>query len=152
MATQSAGILLYRIKDSHIELFLVHPGGPFWQKKDLGAWTIPKGEFTTAEDALAAAKREFQEETGLALAGDFVKLSPVKQKAGKLIHAWAAEGDIDASAISSNSFSLEWPPKSGKWKEFPEVDKAQWFDVNTAKEKINPAQASFIDELLQKLR
>jgi predicted NUDIX family NTP pyrophosphohydrolase len=152
MANQSAGILLYRIKDTHLELFLVHPGGPFWQKKDLGSWTIPKGEFTAAEDALAAAKREFEEETGLALTGSFIKLSPVKQKAGKLIHAWAVEGNIDALSISSNSFSLEWPPKSGKWKEFPEVDRAEWFDVDIAREKINPAQVSFIDELLQKLR
>jgi predicted NUDIX family NTP pyrophosphohydrolase len=152
MASQSAGILLYRVIDTHIEFFLVHPGGPFWQKKDLGAWTIPKGEFTAAENALAAAKREFEEETGLTLTGDFIKLSPVKQKAGKLIHAWALEGDIDASSISSNTFNLEWPPKSGKWKEFPEVDKAEWFALDMAKEKINPAQASFIDELLQKLR
>lgn len=152
MANQSAGILLYRIKDKDIELFLVHPGGPFWQKKDIGAWTIPKGEFTDKEDALAAAKREFEEETGMTLSGDFIELSPVKQKAGKLIYAWAVKGDIDASSISSNSFSLEWPPKSGKWKEFPEVDRAEWFKEDKAKEKINPAQGSFIDELLQKLR
>ena len=151
MANQSAGILLYRVKNKVVELFLVHPGGPFWQKKDIGAWTIPKGEFTVTEDALTAAKREFEEETGVALSGNFIELSPVKQKAGKLIHAWAAEGDIDASSISSNSFSLEWPPKSGKRQEFPEVDRAEWFEADKAKEKINPAQTSFIDELLQKL-
>lgn len=152
MGKQSAGILLYRSKNKHLEFFLVHPGGPFWQKKDVGAWTIPKGEFTDKEKALEAAKREFEEETGVALSGDFVELPPVKQKAGKLIYAWAVEGDIDASSISSNSFSLEWPPKSGRWKEFPEVDKAEWFKEDEAKEKINPAQTSLIDELLQKLR
>jgi predicted NUDIX family NTP pyrophosphohydrolase len=152
MANQSAGILLYRIKDNELQLFLVHPGGPFWQKKDLGAWTIPKGEFNDTEEALTAAKREFEEETGAVPSGDFIELSPVKQKAGKLIYAWAVEGDIDASLISSNSFRIEWPPKSGKWKEFPEVDKAEWFDEDKAKEKINPAQTSFIDELLRKLR
>ena len=152
MVNQSAGILLYRTKNKHLELFLVHPGGPFWQKKDQGAWTIPKGEFTNDEEALSAAKREFQEETGVTLSGDFIELAPVKQKAGKMIYAWAIEGDIDAASISSNSFSIEWPPKSGKQKEFPEIDKAEWFTENTAKEKINPAQVPLIDELLQKLR
>jgi predicted NUDIX family NTP pyrophosphohydrolase len=152
MANQSAGILLFRTKAKHIEFFLVHPGGPFWQKKDVGAWTIPKGEYTDDEDPLNAAKREFQEETGVLLTGDFIELSPVKQKAGKLIHAWAVEGDIDASTIVSNSFSMEWPPKSGKQREFPEVDRAEWFGVDTAIEKINPAQTSLIHQLVQKLQ
>lgn len=148
MASQSAGILLYRIKDNNLELFLVHPGGPFWQKKDLGAWSIPKGEFSDNEDPFAAAKREFEEETGMALSGNFTELTPVKQKAGKLIYTWAMQGDIDPATISSNCFSMEWPPQSGKWKKFPEVDKAEWFEVDEAKQKINPAQATLIDELL----
>lgn len=130
----------------------MHPGGPFWQKKDLGSWTIPKGEFTEEEDALTAAIREFREETGISISGNFIKLSPVKQKAGKLIHAWALEGDIDPTIISSNTFSIEWPPKSGKRKEFPEVDKADWFGFDMAVQKINPAQANFINELLQQMQ
>lgn len=152
MANQSAGILLYRRKNEQPEFFLVHPGGPFWQKKDLGSWTIPKGEFTEEEDALTAAIREFREETGISISGNFIKLSPVKQKAGKLIHAWALEGDIDPTIISSNTFSIEWPPKSGKRKEFPEVDKADWFGFDMAVQKINPAQANFINELLQQMQ
>jgi predicted NUDIX family NTP pyrophosphohydrolase len=151
MANQSAGILLYRRKSNRIELLLVHPGGPFWQKKDNGAWTIPKGEFMDNEEALEAAKREFQEETGVALSGNFIELTPVKQKAGKLIYAWALEGDVDTSNILSNFFKIEWPPKSGRFKEFPEVDKAEWFGEEQAKEKINPAQVRLVDELLQKL-
>ncbi|HET9277681.1 MAG TPA: NUDIX domain-containing protein [Flavitalea sp.] len=151
MANQSAGILLYRRKSNRIELLLVHPGGPFWQKKDHGAWTIPKGEFMDNEEALDAAKREFQEETGVALSGNFLELTPVKQKAGKLIYAWALEGDIDTSNILSNFFKIEWPPKSGRFKEFPEVDKAEWFGEEQAKEKINPAQVRLVDELLRKL-
>ena len=151
MANQSAGILLYRRKSNRIELLLVHPGGPFWQKKDHGAWTIPKGEFMDNEEALEAAKREFQEETGVAVSGNFIELTPVKQKAGKLIYAWALEGDVDTSNILSNFFKIEWPPKSGRFKEFPEVDKAEWFGEEQAKEKINPAQVRLVDELLQKL-
>ena len=147
MGNQSAGILLFRKKEKHIEFFLVHPGGPFWKKKDLGAWTIPKGEFTNREEPLAAAKREFQEETGMTLSGSFVPLKPIKQKAGKLIYAWAIEGNIDPLSIASNFFTMEWPPKSGKRQEFPEVDKADWFRVDEAKQKINPAQVSFIEEL-----
>lgn len=151
MANQSAGILLYRMKTNGLEVFLVHPGGPFWQKKDLGAWSIPKGEFTTGEEALIAAKREFEEETGTRLTGDFIELTPIKQKAGKMIYAWAVEGDINASEISSNTFSMEWPPKSGKLKQFFEIDKAEWFKVEDAQQKINPAQAAFITELSTKL-
>ncbi|MBC7826710.1 MAG: NUDIX domain-containing protein [Chitinophagaceae bacterium] len=151
MATRSAGILLYRIRNKNLELFLVHPGGPFWQKKDLGAWSIPKGEFTDSENALDAAKREFGEETGVVLSGHFIELTPVKQKAGKLIYAWALQGDIDPISISSNTFTLEWPPGSGKWTDFPEVDRGEWFEVDTAKQKINPAQITMIDELQDKL-
>jgi predicted NUDIX family NTP pyrophosphohydrolase len=151
MANQSAGILLYRMGSNGLEVFLVHPGGPFWQKKDLGAWSIPKGEFTSGEEALTAAKREFEEETGTELKGDFIELTPIKQKAGKIIFAWAIEGDIDPSEISSNTFSIEWPPKSGKKKEFPEIDKAGWFGIAEAEQKINPAQAALITELQNKL-
>lgn len=151
MANQSAGILLYRRKSNRIEFFLVHPGGPFWQKKDNGAWSIPKGEFTDNEKALEAAKREFEEETGVALSGNFIELTPIRQKAGKLIYAWALEGDVDASSILSNSFEIEWPPGSGRYKEFPEVDKAEWFGEEQAKEKINTAQVHLVVELLQKL-
>ena len=148
---QSAGILLYRILQNKLEVFLIHPGGPFWSGKDAGSWSIPKGEFSENEDALEAAKREFAEETGHNISGKFTPLEPVTQKAGKQVLAWAAEGDIDAAAIRSNKFKMEWPPKSGKWKEFPEVDKANWFDVNTAKEKINPAQIALIDDLQRRL-
>ena len=149
---QSAGILLYRLNARLPEFFLVHPGGPFWAKKDLGAWSIPKGEFEKDEDPLAAAKREFHEETGTLLSGNFLELTPVTQKAGKVIFAWAAQGDIDAAEVQSNSFKLEWPPKSGSFKSFPEVDKAEWFDAETAMKKINPAQISFITELMNKLK
>jgi predicted NUDIX family NTP pyrophosphohydrolase len=148
----SAGILLYRITKEEPEFFLVHPGGPFWINKDAGAWSIPKGEYSDNEDALTAAVREFEEETGKKLSGDFIALTPVTQKAGKQVHAWAMEGDIDADKIVSNTFKVEWPPKSGKWKSYPEVDKAGWFDTKTAREKINPSQASLIDELLDLLK
>ena len=147
VGNQSAGILLFRKKEQRIEFFLVHPGGPFWKKKDLGAWTIPKGEFENHEEPLAAAKREFQEETGMILSGSFVPLKPIKQKGGKLIYAWAVEGNINPLNLTSNFFTMEWPPKSGKHQEFPEVDKAEWFEVDEAKQKINPAQVSFIEEL-----
>ena len=151
MAKRSAGILLYRTNNTHTEFFLVHPGGPFWQKKDEGAWTIPKGEFDDAEDGLAAAQREFEEETGVKLSGKFTPLTTVKQKAGKTIHAWAAEGNLDPSTLVSNTFSLEWPPKSGKWKEYPEVDKGEWFNEQVARIKINPAQLGLIEEVLQRV-
>ena len=143
---QSAGILVFRFRED-LQVFLVHPGGPFFKNKDLGAWTIPKGEFTEDEEPLDAARREFFEETGHTLSGDFIKLSPVKQKGGKVVLAWALEKDIDENDITSNTFQIEWPPKSGKMKSFPEVDKAAWFSTNEAKEKINPAQVAFIDEV-----
>lgn len=149
MSKQSAGILLYQFKDKQLLFFLVHPGGPFWKNKDAGAWTIPKGEFMDDEDALAAAKREFMEETGQSVDGDFILLKPVKLKSGKTVHAWAVKGNADETNIVSNTFPFEWPPKSGKMIQIPEVDKAGWFDAETAKSKLNPAQAPFIDELLR---
>lgn len=147
MPRLSAGILLYRFRDGTLEVFLVHPGGPFWAKEDLGAWSIPKGEFAEGEDPLDAAKREFEEETGFSVEGDFHELGPLKQPSGKIVHAWAVEGDCDASAIESNTFTMEWPPRSGRRQEFPEVDRAGWFDAGTAKEKILKGQVGFIGEL-----
>jgi predicted NUDIX family NTP pyrophosphohydrolase len=143
---QSAGILAYRFKED-LQVFLVHPGGPFFKNKDLGAWTIPKGELAEDEEPLDAAIREFSEETGQELSGDFVQLSPVKQKGGKIVLAWAIEKDINENNIKSNTFQMEWPPRSGKMVSFPEVDKAAWFSVDEAKEKINAAQVAFIDEI-----
>ena len=151
MAKQSAGVLLYRFKNNQLQVFLIHPGGPFFSKKDNGSWSIPKGEFNNDEDALDAAKREFLEETGQPIDGNFIELEPVIQKAGKKVYAWAIEGDIDHESIVSNLFEMEWPPKSGKQQTFPEVDKAGWFDVEEAKVKINPAQAILIDKLLMQL-
>lgn len=152
MAKQSAGILLYRIKNNSLQVFLVHPGGPFWKNKDAGAWSVPKGEFWDDEEALIAARREFQEETGRAIDGHFIPLNSVKQKSGKIIHAWAVEGDIDETSIISNTFPLEWPPRSGKMITVPEINRADWFDTATAKEKINPAQAALIDQLIAMLQ
>ena len=143
---KSSGILLYRIKNKHPEFFLIHPGGPFWKNKDVGAWSIPKGEFDEKEEPLAAAVREFKEEIGYDLKGKFEELTPVKQKGGKIVYAWTIEGDIDPSAIVSNTFKTEWPYKSGKWITAPEVDKAGWFTYDEAKEKINSAQVAFLDE------
>jgi predicted NUDIX family NTP pyrophosphohydrolase len=148
MFKQSAGILLYRNKKGSPEVFLVHPGGPFFIKKDLGAWSIPKGEFEDTEVPLMAARREFFEETGMAIDGKFMALTPVRQKSGKIVHAFALDLDIDASLVQSNSFEIEWPPKSGKMKSFPEVDKGEWFTIEDARIKINPAQVSLIEELV----
>ena len=147
MPKTSAGILLYKRKDSELRVFLVHPGGPFFAKKDEGAWSVPKGELDEGEDPLAAARREFEEETGCRPEGKFIPLSPVTQKGGKTVLAWAVEGDCVAETITSNTFPLEWPPKSGRMQEFPEVDRAAWFTVDEAKKKINPAQAALVDEL-----
>jgi len=147
MPKKSAGILAYRFHHQSLEVFLVHPGGPFWVKKDLGAWTIPKGEFED-EEALTAAKREFLEETGTSISGEFTKLIPVTLKSGKVVHAWAVEADLDPSKVVSNTFTVEWPPKSGRLGEFPEVDRAAWFGLDDALAKINPAQAGFIRELV----
>jgi predicted NUDIX family NTP pyrophosphohydrolase len=147
MAKQSAGILLYRKIDDQLQVFLVHPGGPFFKNKDDDAWSIPKGEFLDDEDALTAAKREFLEETGQSVDGNFIPLNPVTLKSGKKVFAWALEGDINHEIIVSNLFEIEWPPKSGKKQSFPEVDRAAWFDIETAKLKINGAQVGFIEEL-----
>jgi predicted NUDIX family NTP pyrophosphohydrolase len=147
----SAGIVLYRKGKSGLEVFLVHPGGPFWATKDEGAWSIPKGEYVEGEDPLSVAKREFYEETGSELNGCFIALTPAKQRSGKIIHAWAVEGDIDAASIRSNSFSIEWPPKSGHLTCFPEVDRALWCDVPLAREKLVPGQRVLLDELEQKI-
>jgi predicted NUDIX family NTP pyrophosphohydrolase len=151
MAQVSACLLLYRVRQGTPEVLLVHPGGPFFRKKDEGAWTIPKGEGAAGEELLDAAQREFQEETGSVPAGQFLALAPIKQKSGKTVHAWAMEGDLDAATVRSNTFTMEWPPKSGKHAEFPEVDRAEWFDLETAKKKIVPAQAALIIELEQLL-
>ena len=143
----SAGILLYRFRGGMLEVFLVHPGGPYWQKKDTGVWSIPKGELEEGADALTTAQREFQEETGSEMSGEFVPLSPLKQPGGKLVHAWAVNGDIDASSITSNTFRIEWPPRSGKEQEFPEIDRGAWFTISAAKEKILAGQRGFLDQL-----
>jgi predicted NUDIX family NTP pyrophosphohydrolase len=150
MPKKSAGLLVYRFQGGELQVFLVHPGGPFWARKDVGAWSIPKGEFEE-EEPLAAAKREFGEETELAIDGEFIPLKPVTQKNGKVVHAWAVQADIDPEKIRSNSFEIEWPPKSGKTQEFPEVDRAAWFLADEGMEKINPAQAGLIRELRELL-
>ncbi len=150
MATRpnvSAGLLLYRRGPGGLEVFLAHPGGPFWAKRDEGAWSIPKGLVNDGEDPLAAARREFAEETGLRPDGPFRPLGSVRQKAGKTVHAWACEGDADPARVTSNVMSAEWPKGSGRWLTFPEVDRCGWFDPPTAKAKLNPAQAEFIDRL-----
>ncbi|MFS2186327.1 NUDIX domain-containing protein [Mucilaginibacter sp. Mucisp84] len=147
MPKQSAGILLYRKAAHGLQVFLVHPGGPFFKNKDEGSWSVPKGEYLPDEDPLKAAKREFQEETGHEITGDFIALNVIKQKGGKTVLAWAVEGSIDTGNIKSNTFEIEWPPRSGKKQTFDEIDRAEWFDIATAKIKINPAQAALIDEL-----
>ena len=152
MAKTSAGVLLYRRAGKSLEVFLVHPGGPFWAKKDDGAWSIPKGEFAEGEDPLEAAKREFEEETGFPLKGKLEALEPIKQAGGKIVYAWAIEGEIEQSAIRSNMFSLEWPPHSGKKQEFPEVDRASWFDLETGRRKILKSQLPLLEQLQKKFR
>jgi predicted NUDIX family NTP pyrophosphohydrolase len=148
MPASSAGILLYRRRGDGVEVLLVHPGGPIWARRDAGAWSIPKGEYGADEDALAAARREFAEELGVAAPeGPMVDLGEVRQKSGKRVHAWAAAGELDAGAITSNTFELEWPPRSGRTIEAPEVDRAEWFRLAAAREKINPAQAELLDRL-----
>lgn len=155
MATQrSAGILLFRRSGDEVEFLLVHPGGPFWARKDAGAWSIPKGGIEGEEEPRACAIRELEEELGPAPdldPGQLVELGSIRQKAGKVVEAWAAEADFDPATLASNTFSMEWPPRSGERQEFPEVDKAEWFDLETAREKILPAQAEFLDCLLERL-
>ena len=148
---KSAGLLLYKFIDSTIYFLLVHPGGPFWKNKDLESWSIPKGEFTDDEDPLEAARREFHEETGFEIDGDFITLESVKLKSGKTVFAWAVEFDIDVALVKSNEFEMEWPPKSGSMKSFPEVDRAEWFQTAEALKKINPAQADFIIQIISKI-
>ena len=149
MPKHSAGVLLYRKLNNELQVFLVHPGGPFWKNKDEGAWSVPKGEYEESEDPLEAAKREFYEETGQYIDGRFMALAPVRLKSGKIIHAWAVEGDIDHDTIQSNLFEMEWPPKSGKTQAFAEVDRAGWFTVEEAKMKINTGQVGLVEELVQ---
>ena len=150
MPTPSAGIMLYRRRGDRVEVLLVHPGGPFWARRDLGAWSIPKGEYGHDEEPLSAARREFAEELGAAPPdGRLEDLGEVRQKGGKLVHAWALEGDLDPGAATSNTFELEWPPRSGRKIEVPEVDRAEWFGLEDAAEKINPAQSEFLDRLLR---
>lgn len=146
-AAESAGLLLYRRGAGGLELFLAHPGGPFWHGRDAGAWTIPKGLVEEGEDMLAAARREFLEETGIEPAGDFLPLGSIRQKAGKTVHAWAWEGDADPNTVTSNQVRAEWPRGSGRWLTFPEVDRCAWFTPDAAREKLNPAQAELIDRL-----
>jgi predicted NUDIX family NTP pyrophosphohydrolase len=147
MAKISAGILLFRRRPPHLEVMLVHPGGPFWAKKDLGAWSIPKGLADEGEDLLAAAKREFLEETGATVEGEFLDLGAHKQPGGKIVVAWACEGDFDPATLKSNTFSLEWPPRSGRMPEFPEVDRAAWYSIDDALVKISKGQKPIVAAL-----
>ena len=149
--TSSAGLLLYRIRHAAIEVLLVHPGGPYWKTKDDGAWSIPKGEFSGAEDPLMAARREFFEETGVAIEGDLRALKPIQQPGGKIVHAWAVEGDLDPTTIVSNTFDIEWPPRSGRLQSFPEIDRAAWFALPEATRKILRGQVPLLEELAKML-
>lgn len=155
MATiRSAGILLFRRTGDEVELLLVHPGGPFWARKDEGAWSIPKGQIESEEEPRACAIRELEEELGPAPRLDpeqLIELGSIRQRAGKVVEAWAAEADFDPALLASNSFSMEWPPRSGSQQDFPEVDRAEWFDLEAARRKILPAQAEFFDRLLERL-
>jgi predicted NUDIX family NTP pyrophosphohydrolase len=148
---RSAGLLVYRRRPGGCEVFLVHPGGPFWQSKDRGAWSIPKGELAPDEDPLGAARREFAEETGIEMAGDFVSLASIKQPSGKTIDAWAVEGECDPAMVRSNSFATEWPPRSGRVQRFPEIDRAAWFGIDEARDRITKGQRGFLDQLRQLL-
>jgi predicted NUDIX family NTP pyrophosphohydrolase len=153
-AKRSAGILLFRRNGSGTEFLLVHPGGPFWAKKDAGAWSIPKGKIESEEEPRACAVRELEEELGPAPAldpEDLIELGRIRQRGGKVVEAWAGEADFDTATLDSNTFTIEWPPRSGNQQEFPEVDRAEWFDLEAAREKILPAQAEFLDRLLEKL-
>ena len=149
MPKQSAGLLLYRKRHGSIEVFLVHPGGPIWANKDDGAWSIPKGEFDAGEDPLKAAKREFQEETSVVVVGKYLPLTPIRQRGGKIVYAWAVRSDLDAATVKSNTFSIEWPPGSGKMREFPEIDRAEWFKIDLARRKILKSQEGLLEQLEQ---
>ncbi|MCU1337422.1 MAG: Phosphohydrolase [Bryobacterales bacterium] len=152
MPKRSAGVLLFRRKGSAPEVLLAHPGGPFWKNKEDGAWSIPKGEYGENEDPLAAAKREFAEETGVTLSGNFIPLGEIRQGGGKVVMAWAMEGDLDAANIHSNTFSMPWPPGSGKLQEFPEIDRAEWFNLDVARRKILKGQAELLERLGEHLQ
>ena len=152
MPRLSAGLLMYRITDGVLQVLLAHPGGPYFVKKDDGAWSIPKGESKTDEDLLVTAQREFEEETSIKPTGPFLPLKPIQQKGGKIVHAWAFEGDGEPTKIKSNSFTMEWPPKSGKQQEFPEIDRADWFDLEMARKKIKAGQEALIEELSTRLK
>jgi predicted NUDIX family NTP pyrophosphohydrolase len=147
MLKQSAGILLYRFRENDLEVFLVHPGGPFWAGKDKGAWSIPKGEYEQGQNPLEAAKREIAEETGIELDSPLIDLGELRQPSRKIVHAWAASQDCDPSGITSNTFTMEWPPKSGKHMEFPEIDRGAWYSTGVAKSKLHKGQVGFIDKL-----
>jgi predicted NUDIX family NTP pyrophosphohydrolase len=147
MPKQSAGLMMYRKREGHIETFLVYPGGPYWAQKDLGVWTIPKGEFEGSEAPLDGAKREFHEETGFDPQGQFIELGTVKQNGGKIVAAWAFEGDCDADALTSNLCEIEWPPRSGHRLQFPEVDRGRWFSIAEAREHILKSQEALLDRL-----
>jgi predicted NUDIX family NTP pyrophosphohydrolase len=147
----SAGILMYRWKHKELQVLLVHPGGPYWANKDAGSWSVPKGEFEAGQDPLENAIREFKEETGQEVSGNFLPLDPLRQKSGKIIYAWIVEGEFDEGNVVSNNFKLEWPPKSGQFKEFPEVDKAGWFTLEEARVKIIPGQTGFLNQLVNKI-
>lgn len=151
MPTTSAGLLLYRRSASGLEVLLVHPGGPFWARRDLGAWSIPKGETSPGEDLVEAALREFREETGVSAQGALLPLGQVRQRGGKIVHAWALEGDLDPRQLRSNTFEMEWPRGSGRLRSFPEVDRAEWFSLTEARRHILPGQAAFLDALLARL-
>jgi predicted NUDIX family NTP pyrophosphohydrolase len=151
MAKISAGVLVYRESKGRLEVLLVHPGGPFWVKKDEGAWSIPKGEIEEGEEPLAVARRELQEETSMEITGDFHALKPLKQTGGKMVYAWAVKGDFDPAQFKSNTFKMEWPPKSGKEREFPEVDRAEWFSTEMARKKILKSQQGFISQLIAQI-
>lgn len=151
MPKQSAGLLMFRGRGERLEFLLVHPGGPFWKNKDVGTWSVPKGEIHEGEDGLGAAKREFKEELGFEPTGEFIALSPIKQKGGKVVQVWAFEGDCEPSACNSNTFEIEWPPRSGKIVKFPEVDHVAFFGISAAAIKINPAQLPLLQELAEKL-
>ena len=138
---------MYRRRQGIVEVLLAHMGGPYWAKKDLGAWSIPKGEYSPGEDPLAAGRREFEEETGVSVSGEFTALIPIKQSGGKIVHIWAIEGDCDASSIRSNTFLMEWPPRSGRQQAFPEIDRAEWFTLDIAKDKVTKGQRGFIEQL-----
>jgi predicted NUDIX family NTP pyrophosphohydrolase len=152
MTVHSGGILLFRYLAGRLQVMLVHPGGPYWENKDAGAWSIPKGLFEENEGPLEAARREFAEETGFAAQGDFIALGELVQPSKKTVHAWALESDLDTTRIRSNTFTLEWPPNSGRIEHYPEIDKGQWFDIDEARKKITRGQAGFLDRLIDKLK